>query len=101
MIKNKEIFHNILLFLIAAIINQYFGNRGLFPHDSASHFDAGYRILNGEHPIKDYWIISGFIVDYIQSLFFLALGTNWQTYVLHASVFNGILTVVFFHFLRM
>jgi len=100
MIKNKEIFHSILLFLIAAIINQYFGNRGLFPHDSASHFDAGYRILNGEHPIKDYWIISGFIVDYIQSLFFLALGINWQTYVLHASVFNGILTVVFFHFLR-
>ena len=98
--KKKDIFFGTTLFLFAIIVNQYFGNIGLFPHDSASHFDTGNRILYGEHPVKNYWIISGFIIDYIQSLFFLLLGTNWQAYIFHASVFNGILTLFFFLFLR-
>ena len=88
------------LFIFAFIINQISGNRGLFPLDSASHFDNGYRILFGQHPVKDYWIISGFIIDYLQSFLFLLFGTNWQVYVAHASLFNGLLAVLvlfFFH----
>ena len=88
------------IFIFAFIINQISGNRGLFPLDSASHFDNGYRILSGQHPVKDYWIISGFIIDYLQSFLFLLFGTNWQVYVAHASLFNGLLAVLvlfFFH----
>ena len=88
------------LFLFAFLINQYFGNKGIFPHDSSSHFDNGYRILSGQHPVKDYWVISGFIIDYLQSFLFLLFGTNWQVYVAHASLFNGLLSVLvlfFFH----
>ena len=96
MIKNREIILKTFLFLFALLINQYYGNRGLFPHDSASHFDTGYRVLFGDYPIKDYWIISGFIIDYMQSLIFYLFGVNWQTYVLHASLFNGILTISLF-----
>ena len=99
--KKKEIFCFSIVFLFSALINQYYANQGLFPHDSASHFDTGYRILLGDHPVKDYWIVSGFLVDYLQSLFFFLFGTNWQIYVLHASILNGILaSSVFYLFYR-
>ena len=72
---------------------QYTGNRGVFPIDSFSHFDSGYRILNGEHPFRDYWIVSGFFIDYFQSIIFYFLGVNWQTYLLNASLLNGFISV--------
>ena len=97
---NKDFLTIVLLFIFALLINQHYGNRGAFPHDSFAHFETGFRILSGEHPFTDYWIISGPLVDYIQSLFFLILGVSFQTYVLHASVFNGILTVATFKVLR-
>ena len=97
---NKDFLTIVLLFIFALLVNQHYGNRGAFPHDSFAHFETGFRILSGEHPFTDYWIISGPLVDYIQSLFFLILGVSFQTYVLHASVFNGILTVATFKVLR-
>lgn len=100
---NESQFKNLIIlgiFLFAFIINQIYGNRGLFPHDSASHFDNGFRILNGQHPVKDFWIISGFIVDYIQSLLFFIFGTNWQIYVAHASLFNSCLTIFLLFFFK-
>ena len=99
-IINKDILVIPFLLAFGILINQYYGNQGAFPHDSFAHFETGYRIINGEHPFKDYWIISGPLVDYLQSLFFLLLGVNFQIYVLHASIFNGILTVLVFLFLR-
>ena len=93
---NKDFLIIIFLFVFATLLNQYYGNRGAFPHDSFAHFETGYRILNGEHPFTNYWIISGPLVDYIQSLFFFIFGVSFQSYVLHASVFNGILTVATF-----
>ena len=89
------------IFIFAFIINQISGNRGLFPLDSASHFDNGFRILNGEHPVKDFWIISGFIVDYMQSLLFLIFGAHWQIYVAHASLVNGLFSVFLLFFFRL
>ena len=97
---NKDFLIIIFLFVFATLLNQYYGNRGAFPHDSFAHFETGYRILNGEHPFTNYWIISGPLVDYIQSLFFFIFGVSFQSYVLHASVFNGILTVATFKVLR-
>ena len=99
-IFGKELFFVIFLLLFSILINQYYGNKGVFPVDSFSHFDTGFRILLGEHPFKDFWIISGPLVDYIQSLFFYLFGLNWQVYVFHASVFNGIITVLTFIVLR-
>jgi hypothetical protein len=92
--KQKKLFsHNSLLatitFLFGVMICQYTGNRGVFPIDSFSHFDSGYRILNGEHPFKDYWIVSGVFIDYLQSIIFYILGINWQTYLLNSSLLNG------------
>jgi len=97
--KQKKLFsHNSLLaiitFLFGVMICQYTGNRGVFPIDSFSHFDSGYRILNGEHPFKDYWIVSGVFVDYFQSIIFYLFGINWQTYVLNASLLNGCVSLL-------
>ena len=89
-----------ILFIFAFLINQFYGNKGLFPHDSASHFDNAFRILNGEHPVKDFWIISGFIIDYLQSFLFLIFDVNWQIYIAHASLFNSLLTILFLFFFR-
>ena len=69
---NKESFFVILLFIFSLGINQYYGNKGIFPVDSFAHFDNGFRILLGEYPFKDFWTVSGPIVDYIQSFFFLS-----------------------------
>ena len=96
---NKENLFVVFLFLFSLLINQYYGNRGVFPLDSFSHFDAGHRILLGEYPFKDYWAVSGPAIDYLQAVFFYLLGVNWQSYVLHASFINAALTIVsFIHF---
>ncbi len=92
----KENLLAIILFFFSVFINQYYASKGVSPHDSFSHFDTGYRILQGEYPFKSYWIISGPLVDYIQSIFFYFFGTNWKSYVFHASFFNGIITLATF-----
>ena len=90
----------LFLALFSLLINQYYGNRGIFPVDSFSHFDSGFRILLGEYPFKDFWVVSGPLVDYLQAIFFYCFGVNWQSYILHASLFNAILTVATFFILR-
>ena len=97
---NKENLFIVLLLLFSLSINQYYGNRGIFPTDSFSHFDTGFRILLGEQPFRDYWIVSGPFVDYIQAFIFYLLGVSWQTYVFHASIINAILTILTFLILK-
>ena len=95
-IISKEKLFILILFLFSLLINQYYGNKGIFPVDSFSHFDTGFRILLGEHPFKDYWIVSGPFVDYLQAIFFYFFGVSWQTYVLHASLINAVVTIATF-----
>ena len=95
--KNK-FFIFVLLFLFSFLINQHYGNRGIFPIDSFLIFDSANNILLGNHPFKDYWLITGPFLDYVQALFFLILDFNWFSYVLHASLLNALLTVYSFYF---
>ena len=83
-------------FIFGVLFCHYTGNRGVFPIDSFSHFDSGYRILNGDHPLKDYWIVSGFFLDYSQSLIFYLFGISWQTYLLNASILNGVVSLIIY-----
>ena len=94
---NKQ--YILILFFLSLLINQYYGNRGVFPIDSFIIFEAGFNVISGHHPFKDYWSITGPILDYIQSLFFLIFGINWFSYVLHASVINMVLVLYTFYFL--
>ena len=95
LISKKKILILILI-LFSLLINQYYGNKGIFPVDSFSHFDTGFRILLGEYPFKNYWVVSGPFIDYIQAIFFYFFGVNWQSYVLHASFVNALLTITTF-----
>ena len=97
---NKENLFIAFLFFFSLLINQYYGNKGIFPVDSFSHFDTGFRILLGEYPFKDYWVVSGPFVDYLQAIFFYLFGVNWQSYVLHASFLNVVLSITTFIVLR-
>ncbi len=93
-IKNS---HQVVLVLFSVLICHYTGNRGVFPIDSFGHFDSAFRILNDEHPFRDFWIVSGPFIDYFQSFLFYIFGVNWQTYILSASLLNSILTVTTYY----
>ena len=86
-IKNNtyKIFFYPLLVVFAFYINFYYANLGLHPIDTFTFFDSGFNITIGEHPIKDSWIISGIIGDYLQALFFKLFGLNWNSYIYHSS----------------
>ena len=60
----------LFIFSFSFILNIHVGSSGVFPIDTFIHYDNGFRILLGEHPVKDYWIVHGFLIDYIQSFFF-------------------------------
>jgi len=107
MIKEKndimQIKEKILIFFLLFIsffVNYYYGSIGVFPIDTFAHFDSGYRIINGSVPFKDYWTLSGPMVDYIQSLFFLTFGISWFSYLMHPSLLNVILALSVFYFLK-
>ena len=70
----------------------------MFPIDSFLIFDSSFNILSGNHPFKDYWLITGPFLDYIQSAFFILFGVNWFSYVLHASLINMMLALYSFYF---
>jgi hypothetical protein len=99
----KSKYFNLLLLCIISLysflINFYYSNLGTFPIDTFLHFDSSYRILNKEYPVKDFWVVSGFIVDFIQSIFFKIIGINWHAYILHSSVFNTIASIFTYYFI--
>ena len=95
---NTHFFYLILIFLFSFFINFYYAKFGSFPIDTFLHYDSAFRILNNEFPIRDYWIVSGFIVDFFQSFFFKVLGVNWLAYTFHSSLFNFLISAFSYHF---
>ena len=75
---SKFLFHKnkifiLILFFFSIIVNQHYGNRGAYPMDSFHYFDSGYRVLNGDLPFIDYWLVRGLLLDYMQAIFFIFL----------------------------
>ena len=99
-LRRKIQVHIIILSIFSIFFNQYIANRGAFPIDSFLVFDAAFNIISGNHPFKDYWLITGPFVDYIQSFFFMIFGVSWKSYVLHASILNMILTIFSYYFFK-
>ncbi len=94
----KKYFYTILLILISILFTFYYGFIGVYPIDSFLIYDAGYKITTGNHPFKNYWSITGPILDYIQYFFFKIFGVSWFSYVLHSATINLLATLIFFHF---
>ncbi len=99
--KKKSLFSYLLfLTLISFSVNQYYAYIGVLPVDSFSTFNAGYDILNGSIPFKDFWSIKGPVMDILQALFFKFLGVSWFSYAMHSSVFNSIFALSTFFTLK-
>ena len=84
-IKNKN-FYLIFLFIFAFVFRFYVANQGVLPIDTFLHYDSASRILDNNVPIRDYWVVHGISLDYIQALFFLIFGVNWVSYIFHSSI---------------
>ena len=94
----KDISYISLLFLFGFFINFIVANRGVFPIDTFLHYDSASRILDGSIPIKDFWIVHGLSLDYIQALFFKIFGVNWISYIAHSSLLNALMTISTYFF---
>ena len=94
----SNVFISIIIFLFSFSINYYYSNLGVFPIDTFFHYDSSFRILKNEFPIKDFWIVSGFVIDFIQSIFFIIFGINWNSYIIHSSVMNFIVSIVIYYY---
>ena len=97
-LKEKKFFFYIFIILNSLIFTLYYGYRGIFPIDSFLIFNSGYNVLNNFHPFKDYWSITGPLLDYLQFTIFLIFDISWLSYVAHAALINTILAVFTFYF---
>ena len=97
-IFNKKKYLIFFLAISSFFFTFKYGFIGIFPIDSFLIYDAGYKITNGFHPFKDYWSITGPILDYLQYVFFKFFGINWTSYVLHAASINLLVTIILFYF---
>jgi hypothetical protein len=94
-----DLIYIFILALFSFSINWHYSQFGVFPIDSFYHFDTGYRVTTGEFPIKDYWVTTGILVDFMQAFFFNLFGTKWWVQILHSSLFNAFITIITYSFL--
>ncbi|MDB3858149.1 glycosyltransferase family 39 protein, partial [Pelagibacteraceae bacterium] len=99
MLKNLNYLYILILLLISFIANFYYGSVGVFPIDTFAFFDSANLINHGFFPIRDYWTSNGFLVDFLQSVFFRTFGTSWYVYLLHSSLVNFLLVFFTYKFL--
>ncbi len=89
------------LVLFSFLVNFYYSHIGVNPMDNFVLYNGGYRILNGYVPFKDYWLITGPLLDYLNAFFFSTLGISWKSFIIHSSLFNSLITVsTYFIFLE-
>ena len=66
----KNIFYILALILFSFWVNFYYSNMGVNTFDNFVLYNGGYKVLNGHIPFKDYWLITGPLLDYLNAIFF-------------------------------
>ena len=94
--KTLEISLVSLVILISFSLNFYFGHQGLMPLDDLQNFISGFRVLNGDFPFRDYYTITGPILDIWQGNIYKIFGVSWQSYLLQASIMNCLYSLTIF-----
>ena len=69
----KDNFYFFCLFFFSFAINFYSANKGVLPIDTFLHYDSSSNILKGNIPIRDFWIVHGLTLDYMQAFFLMFL----------------------------
>ena len=105
MFLKKKFFNKEVPVLLGIIIYSYFinwqsGNIGIIPIDSFGFLDTGYSITKGHLPIRDFWIFTGLLVDYMEAIFLFLFGNNWNSHLAHSSFMNILATTGLYLFLR-
>lgn len=98
--KISEISSIFFLIITSFFFSFYFGHIGLMPLDDLQNFNSGFRVLKGDFPFKDYYSITGPLLDIWQSNFYEIFGVNWQSFLIHASVMNTIYTISLYYFFK-
>ena len=101
----KEKLYREALVLLGILIYSYFvnwqsGNIGVIPIDSFGFLDTGYSITKGHLPIRDFWIFTGLLVDYMEAIFLYLFGNNWNSHLAHSSFMNILATAGLYFFLK-
>ena len=92
----KELLIITAISIFAFYINWISGNVGIIPIDTFGFLDTSHSILNGKLPLRDFWIFTGLLVDYMGAYFYL-FGNSWSSHLIHSSSMN-ILAVLFLYF---
>lgn len=92
--RSLELARVVLLFGFGLAVALYYGRRGFMPLDQSICFDGGWRVLQGQVPLRDYTAPNGFTVHAMQAAFFAVLGVTWFAYCFHAAVVNGAFVVL-------
>ena len=98
--KNLNIIQILFLVTFSFFINKYYANFGVEPMDTFVLYNGGYKVLNGLTPFTDYWLTTGPLMDYLNALFFFIGGVSWNTYTIHSSLFNVVITLSTYLFLK-
>jgi len=96
---NKNYLFISLIVIFSFFVNFYYAHIGVMPSDNFVLYNGGYRVLNGYVPFKDYWLITGPLLDYLNALFFLIGGISWKVYIVHSSIFNSLIALSTYFFL--
>jgi len=96
---NKNYLFISLITIFSFFINFHYANIGVMPNDNFVLYGGGYRVLSGYIPFKDYWLVTGPLLDYLNAFFFLIGGVSWKTYITHSSLFNLLISVSTYFFL--
>lgn len=98
--KILEILSILTVLIFSFFISFYYGHQGLMPLDDLQNFNSGYRTLTGDFPFRDYYSITGPILDIWQGNIYKLFGISWQSLLLHASVMNCLYSLSIFIFLK-
>jgi len=97
---HKEVPVLLGVLLYAYLVNWYSGNIGIMPIDSFGFLDTGRSIIDGHLPIRDFWIFTGLLVDYMEAAFLYSFGNNWNSHLAHSSFMNIVATMSLYLFLK-
>src|SRR6185436_9354625 len=80
--------------LAGVAVALHYGRIGFMPLDQSIVFDGGWRVLNGQIPIRDFATPTGLVPIVVQAAFFRLMGATWFAYCLHAALANGLFAVL-------
>jgi hypothetical protein len=97
---SNNITYIIVLIIFSFSTNFYYSHIGINPMDNFVLYNGGYRVLNGYTPFKDYWLITGPLLDYLNAFFFIILGVSWKSFIFHSSIFNSLIALSTYFLLK-